>query len=123
MLAYSKTRCTFVKPNATGEWDTPNGGLAQLARALAWHARGHRFDSDILHQKGLTDLSGLFLFLAEAAGGALVLLSAQQLWRQAPAAYYLPVSADNKYLIQHVARNSYLCAANFHASVFISIFS
>jgi hypothetical protein len=28
---------------------TRNGGLAQLARALAWHARGHRFDSDILH--------------------------------------------------------------------------
>jgi hypothetical protein len=27
------------------------GGLAQLARALAWHARGHRFDSDILHPK------------------------------------------------------------------------
>ena len=25
------------------------GGLAQLARALALHARGHRFDSDILH--------------------------------------------------------------------------
>ena len=25
------------------------GELAQLARALAWHARGHRFDSDILH--------------------------------------------------------------------------
>ena len=25
------------------------GGLAQLARAFAWHARGHRFDSDILH--------------------------------------------------------------------------
>jgi hypothetical protein len=28
-----------------------NGGLAQLARALAWHARGHRFDPDILHEK------------------------------------------------------------------------
>ncbi len=28
---------------------TKGGGLAQLARALAWHARGHRFDSDILH--------------------------------------------------------------------------
>ena len=27
------------------------GVLAQLARALAWHARGHRFDSDILHKK------------------------------------------------------------------------
>ena len=25
------------------------GGLAQLARALAWHARGHEFDSRILH--------------------------------------------------------------------------
>tara|TARA_R110001632_G_scaffold19649_1_gene59255 strand:+ start:265 stop:552 length:288 start_codon:yes stop_codon:yes gene_type:complete len=27
-----------------------NGGLAQLARAPALHAGGHRFDSDILHQ-------------------------------------------------------------------------
>jgi hypothetical protein len=27
----------------------PIGELAQLARALAWHARGRRFDSDILH--------------------------------------------------------------------------
>ncbi len=26
-----------------------NGGLAQLARALAWQARGHRFESGILH--------------------------------------------------------------------------
>ncbi len=25
------------------------GGLAQLARALRLHRRGHRFDSDILH--------------------------------------------------------------------------
>jgi hypothetical protein len=28
----------------------PDGGLAQLARALPWHGRGHRFDSDILHE-------------------------------------------------------------------------
>ncbi len=28
-----------------------NGGLAQLARALRWQRRGHRFDSDILHKK------------------------------------------------------------------------
>ena len=27
-----------------------HGGLAQLARALAWHARGHRFEPDILHK-------------------------------------------------------------------------
>jgi hypothetical protein len=29
---------------------TSFGGIAQLARALAWHARGHRFDSDYLHK-------------------------------------------------------------------------
>ena len=28
------------------------GGLAQLARALASHARGRRFESDILHVEG-----------------------------------------------------------------------
>src|SRR5690606_37894406 len=28
-----------------------HGGLAQLARALDLHSRGHRFDSDILHRK------------------------------------------------------------------------
>jgi hypothetical protein len=27
------------------------GGLAHLARALAWQARGGRFESDILHIK------------------------------------------------------------------------
>ena len=31
--------------------NSANGGLAQLARALAWHARGHRFESDILHKR------------------------------------------------------------------------
>ena len=36
----------------------PLGGLAQLARALAWHARGHRFDPDILHYS----LSGKEIF-------------------------------------------------------------
>src|SRR4026208_2053927 len=29
------------------------GELAQLARALAWHARGRRFDSDILHKSSV----------------------------------------------------------------------
>ena len=29
------------------------GGLAQLARAFAWHARGHRFEPDILHTRRL----------------------------------------------------------------------
>ena len=34
------------------------GGLAQLARALAWHARGHRFDPDILHFGYRSGISG-----------------------------------------------------------------
>ena len=28
-----------------------NGGLAQMDRASALHAEGHRFESDILHTK------------------------------------------------------------------------
>jgi hypothetical protein len=28
---------------------THNGDVAQLARALAWHARGRGFDSHLLH--------------------------------------------------------------------------
>ena len=35
---------------ASASMEANHGGLAQLARALAWHARGHRFDSDILHK-------------------------------------------------------------------------
>ena len=29
---------------------TQKGALAQLARASAWHAEGHRFEPDMLHQ-------------------------------------------------------------------------
>lgn len=29
------------------------GGLAQLARAFAWHAKGHRFDSGNLHRESM----------------------------------------------------------------------
>jgi hypothetical protein len=38
----------------------PNGGLAQLARAFAWHAKGHRFDSGNLHKKP-DQWSGFFM--------------------------------------------------------------
>ena len=50
------------------------GGLAQLARALALQAKGHRFDSDILHRSicgftemrmcGLMEIDLLILVLA-----------------------------------------------------------
>ena len=42
------------------------GGLAHLARALAWQARGGRFESDILHKKAvLFKTRRLFLFCLE----------------------------------------------------------
>lgn len=40
-----------------------NGGLAQLARVLAWQARGHRFESGNLH-KYLRKSSILYLYTA-----------------------------------------------------------
>jgi hypothetical protein len=52
VLAKAKSRSTFAEPTRNRRsGKVENGGLAQLARALAWHARGHRFDSDILHSR------------------------------------------------------------------------
>ena len=48
------------------------GGLAQLARALAWHARGHEFESRILHQSdgngspAKYSFAGLYIFESNA---------------------------------------------------------
>ena len=43
------------------------GGLAQLARALHWQCRGHRFDSDILHKfKPSVTSGGLFSSMTAA---------------------------------------------------------
>ena len=44
--------------------NSANGGLAQLARALAWHARGHRFESDILHKRVMQKHRSFFVFSA-----------------------------------------------------------
>jgi hypothetical protein len=40
-------------------------GISSAGRALAWHARGHRFDPGILHQKEKhrTETCGAFLLL------------------------------------------------------------
>lgn len=44
------SRNKFVDTNLIIIFANKNqGGLAQLARALAWQARGHRFDSGNLH--------------------------------------------------------------------------
>ena len=52
-----------------------NGGLAQLARALAWHARGHEFESRILHQDKAAKRPGtckprVYRFFVFGYGGA-----------------------------------------------------
>ena len=39
------------------------GGLAQLARALDLHSRGHRFDSDILHYNRKLSLSKFAVYV------------------------------------------------------------
>ena len=60
------TLLKFVKEKLFTKFATATGGLAQLARALAWHARGRRFDSDILHSsaQGLAKICKAF-FLSD----------------------------------------------------------
>ena len=56
------------------------GGLAQLARALAWHARGHEFESRILHHKNGTIEDGpvFSVFPAVSAAPAQTAQTAQK---------------------------------------------
>ena len=51
-------------------------GISSAGRALAWHARGQRFDPAILHQKStiLHVKYGAFLFCLNQNGGALLRL-------------------------------------------------
>ena len=50
-------------------------GISSAGRALAWHARGHRFDPGILHQKStvLRRKYGAFLFTEAGFWGAALL--------------------------------------------------
>ena len=62
---YAVSSIQLAEKTANRQLITANsikGGLAQLARALAWHARGHRFDSDILHRLKPDLLVGLFVY-------------------------------------------------------------
>ena len=53
--------CIFAAAN--------KGALAQLARALAWHARGHRFDSVMLHKRKPATFQRVFLFMVDTVDG------------------------------------------------------
>ena len=44
-------KVVFLQPQIARFSVAKRGALAQLARALAWHARGHRFDSVMLHKR------------------------------------------------------------------------
>ena len=43
-------------------FEKKNGVLAQVARAFDWQSKGHRFDSDILHQRGSHEPLFYFIF-------------------------------------------------------------
>ena len=49
-MIFGNIRMRFQNNFASLTLQNYSGVLAQLARALAWHARGHRFDSDMLHK-------------------------------------------------------------------------
>ena len=54
---------------------TRNGGLAQLARALAWHARGHEFESRILHISKIATAEHTFCRFCRPFSGKIALPS------------------------------------------------
>ena len=54
----------FLQPQIERFSVAKRGALAQLARALAWHARGHRFDSVMLHKTKKPHLVRLFCITA-----------------------------------------------------------
>ena len=53
-------KVVFLQPQIERFSIAKRGALAQLARALAWHARGHRFDSVMLHKRNPA-IAGFFI--------------------------------------------------------------
>ena len=53
-------KVVFLQPQIERFSVAKRGALAQLARALAWHARGHRFDSVMLHIRNPA-IAGFFI--------------------------------------------------------------
>ena len=72
MLTKLCTAGILIKSSGNG---TPVWGISSAGRALAWHARGHRFDPGILHQKStvLRRKYGAFLFAEAGFLGAALL--------------------------------------------------
>ena len=55
-------KVVFLQPQIERFSAAKRGALAQLARALAWHARGHRFDSVMLHKTENLTVGEVFCF-------------------------------------------------------------
>lgn len=78
----------FGYENSLTHLCTPIGGLAQLARVLAWHARGHGFESHILHYTALGLLPGLFLKIDTVFDTLIRLEKGQQIQEYTLAKFY-----------------------------------
>ena len=71
---YFSTEFCVLTPNHTHSHTLFWGCVSRwFGRALAWHARGHRFDPGILHQKStvLRRKYGAFLFAEAVFGGCI----------------------------------------------------
>ena len=55
-------KVVFLQPQIARFSVAKRGALAQLARALAWHARGHRFDSVMLHKQKKDANASFFVY-------------------------------------------------------------
>ena len=87
---------SLEKGKNKGHFTNEKGGLAHLARALAWHARGNRFDSDILHKKSCN--CGIFGFMPYAV---------YILYSEAKDRYYVGQTEDvNNRVNEHIVRKN-----------------
>ena len=71
----------FLQPQFERISAAKRGALAQLARALAWHARGHRFDSVMLHKTKNLTIGEVFRFISSLSGQGVFLPNG---WVSAP---------------------------------------
>jgi hypothetical protein len=67
------------------------GGLAQLARAFAWHAKGHRFDSGNLHKEA--SVKEVFIFKPSPQ---IIVINNMGVWNQIAEYLYLKKKDPNR---------------------------
>ena len=86
-------KVVFLQPQIERFSVAKRGALAQLARALAWHARGHRFDSVMLHKRNPAISAGFFVC---------------QQHKRFPSGMELIRLINQRRLVTHIIRTRYL---------------